>query len=173
MRISSRRSRPRASCWTNRRRASSLTYDEAVEPRLAIISVTDADGHQETTGPVHRSPANPDTLVVLLRSTSARGVVPDLLARDLRGRPSRRGGVHLRGRAESRTGAAVPGSEHLSHRDHATVVGRALGDVRRGDDGDRAVRDEAADSATAYPGGRGREAARVVDCVRRSLPSLG
>ena len=45
-----------------------LTFDEAVEPRLAIISVTDADGHQETTGPVHRSPANPDTLVVPLRS---------------------------------------------------------------------------------------------------------
>jgi copper transport protein len=44
-----------------------LTYDEAVEPRFAIISVTNADGHQETTGPVRRSPANPDTLVVPLR----------------------------------------------------------------------------------------------------------
>jgi copper transport protein len=43
-----------------------LTYDEAVEPRFAIISVTDVDGHQETTGPVHRSPSNPDTLVVPL-----------------------------------------------------------------------------------------------------------
>ncbi len=50
-----------------------LTYDEAVEPRLAIISVTDADGHQETTGPVHRSPANPDTLVVPLRSHLPEG----------------------------------------------------------------------------------------------------
>jgi copper transport protein len=44
-----------------------LTYDEAVEPRLALISVTDADGHQETSGPVRRSPANPDTLVAGLR----------------------------------------------------------------------------------------------------------
>jgi copper transport protein len=44
-----------------------LTYDEAVEPRFAIISVTDAAGHQVTTGPVTRSPANPDTLVVPLR----------------------------------------------------------------------------------------------------------
>jgi len=44
-----------------------LTYDEAVEPRLAIISVTDAQGHQETTGSVHRSSSNPDTLVVPLR----------------------------------------------------------------------------------------------------------
>jgi copper transport protein len=44
-----------------------LTYDEAVEPRFAIISVTNAAGRQETTGPVNRSPANPDTLVVPLR----------------------------------------------------------------------------------------------------------
>jgi copper transport protein len=44
-----------------------LTYDEAVEPRFAIVSVTDAAGRQETTGPVTRSPADPDTLVVPLR----------------------------------------------------------------------------------------------------------
>ena len=50
-----------------------LTYDEAVEPRLAIISVTDTDGHQETTGPVRRSPANPDTLVVPLRAHLPEG----------------------------------------------------------------------------------------------------
>jgi len=50
-----------------------LTYDEAVEPRLAIISVTDADGHQETTGAVRRSPANPDTLVVPLRAHLPEG----------------------------------------------------------------------------------------------------
>jgi copper transport protein len=50
-----------------------LTYDEAVEPRLAIISVTDADGHQETTGPVRRSSANPDTLVVPMRTHLPEG----------------------------------------------------------------------------------------------------
>ena len=44
-----------------------LTFDEAVEPRFAIISVTDAAGHQETTHAVTRSPSNPDTLVVPLR----------------------------------------------------------------------------------------------------------
>jgi copper transport protein len=44
-----------------------LTYDEAVEPRFAIISVTNAAGQQQTTGPVYRSPADPDTLVVPLR----------------------------------------------------------------------------------------------------------
>jgi copper transport protein len=50
-----------------------LTYDEAVEPRFAIISVTDAAGHQETTGPVQRSSANPDTLVVPLRPRLPEG----------------------------------------------------------------------------------------------------
>jgi copper transport protein len=47
--------------------AAELTFDEAVEPRFAIISVTDAAGHQVTTSPVGRSPSNPDTLVVPLR----------------------------------------------------------------------------------------------------------
>jgi copper transport protein len=44
-----------------------LTYDEAVEPRFAIISVTNARGDQQTTAPVHRSPSNPDTLIVPLK----------------------------------------------------------------------------------------------------------
>jgi copper transport protein len=50
-----------------------LTYDEAVEPRFAIISVTNASGKQETAGPVRRSPADPDTLVVPLRPNLAQG----------------------------------------------------------------------------------------------------
>jgi copper transport protein len=50
-----------------------LTYDEAVEPRFAIVSVTDANGKQETTGPVTRSPANPDTLVAPLRPNLPQG----------------------------------------------------------------------------------------------------
>ena len=44
-----------------------LTFDEAVEPRFAIISVTNAKGEQLTTAPVSRSPSNPDTLVVPLK----------------------------------------------------------------------------------------------------------
>ncbi len=44
-----------------------LTYDEAVEPRFAIISVTNVDGEPETVGAVRRSPANPDTLVMPLK----------------------------------------------------------------------------------------------------------
>ncbi len=42
----------------------SLTFDEAVEPRFAIVSVTDASGTQHATAAVQRSSANPDTLVV-------------------------------------------------------------------------------------------------------------
>src|SRR5262249_23126063 len=45
----------------------SLTYDEAVEPRFAIISVTDKDGHQVTSGRPERSPTDPNTLVVPLK----------------------------------------------------------------------------------------------------------
>ncbi len=50
-----------------------LTYDEAVEPRFAIISVTNAAGQQETTGLPTRSAANPDTLVVPLRPRLPQG----------------------------------------------------------------------------------------------------
>jgi copper transport protein len=45
----------------------SLRYSEAVEPRFAIVSVTDANGTRETEAAPHRSPANVDTLVVPLR----------------------------------------------------------------------------------------------------------
>jgi copper transport protein len=41
-----------------------LTYSEAVEPRFAIVSVTDAAAHQETTGPPRRSPSDADTLLI-------------------------------------------------------------------------------------------------------------
>jgi copper transport protein len=45
-----------------------LTYTEAVEPHFAVVSVTDAAGRQETAGPPRRSPADPDTLLVPLRT---------------------------------------------------------------------------------------------------------
>jgi copper transport protein len=44
-----------------------LTYTEAVEPRFATISVTDAAGTQETAGAPRRSAADPKTLVVPVR----------------------------------------------------------------------------------------------------------
>ncbi|MGZ4177614.1 MAG: copper resistance CopC/CopD family protein [Solirubrobacteraceae bacterium] len=50
-----------------------LSYDETVEPRFAIISVTSASGAQEVTGPVRRSAADPATLVVPLRRNLPEG----------------------------------------------------------------------------------------------------
>lgn len=44
-----------------------LTYDEAVEPRFAIISVTNAAGRQEVDGSPRRSSVNPDTLLIPVR----------------------------------------------------------------------------------------------------------
>jgi copper transport protein len=51
-------------------RQVSLTYSEAVEPRFAIVSVTDAEGHQQTAGPPRRSPTDANTLVVPLKRTA-------------------------------------------------------------------------------------------------------
>jgi copper transport protein len=47
-----------------------LTYSEAVEPRFAIVSVTDANGRQQSAGAPTRSPTSPDTLVVPLKRLS-------------------------------------------------------------------------------------------------------
>jgi len=44
-----------------------LTYSEAVEPRFAIVSVTDKLGHLVTDGPPRRSATDADTLVVPLK----------------------------------------------------------------------------------------------------------
>jgi copper transport protein len=45
----------------------SLTYTEAVEPRFAIVSVTDAGGQQVTDAAPRRSPQKPETLLTPLR----------------------------------------------------------------------------------------------------------
>jgi copper transport protein len=43
-----------------------LKYSEAVEPRFAVVSVTDAAGNQQRAGPPRRSATDPTTLVVPL-----------------------------------------------------------------------------------------------------------
>jgi copper transport protein len=43
-----------------------LKYSEAVEPRFAVVSVTDAAGNQQRAGPPRRSATDPTTLVVAL-----------------------------------------------------------------------------------------------------------
>jgi copper transport protein len=48
----------------------SLRYSEPVEPRFAIVSVTDAAGHKVTAGPPRRSPVDADTLLVPLKKLS-------------------------------------------------------------------------------------------------------
>ena len=47
-----------------------LTYSEAVEPRFAVVSVTNAAGGQQIAGSPRRSTADPKTLVVPLRRLS-------------------------------------------------------------------------------------------------------
>jgi copper transport protein len=44
-----------------------LVYSEAVEPRFAIVSVTDSGANLQTAGPPHRSSANADELDVPLK----------------------------------------------------------------------------------------------------------
>ncbi|HKD32693.1 MAG TPA: copper resistance protein CopC [Gaiellaceae bacterium] len=46
-----------------------LTYSEPIEPRFAIVSVTDAAGRQLTSSPPQRAPGSPQTLVTPLRHT--------------------------------------------------------------------------------------------------------
>jgi copper transport protein len=46
-----------------------LTYSEPVEPRFAIVSVTDAAGRQLASGPPQRAPGSPQTLVTPLHHT--------------------------------------------------------------------------------------------------------
>lgn len=62
------RTSPAASATLNKAPAQlAMTYDEAVEPRFMVVSVTDADGHQETSGRPFRSTSNPDTIVTPLK----------------------------------------------------------------------------------------------------------
>lgn len=59
---------PAASVTVNASPATvELTFDEAVEPRFALISVTDVSARSQTSGPLHRAATNPDTLVVPLK----------------------------------------------------------------------------------------------------------
>ena len=62
------RTTPEASVTVNRSPSRvTLTYDEAVEPRFAVISVTDARGRQEIAGAPRALPSDPATLAVPVR----------------------------------------------------------------------------------------------------------
>jgi copper transport protein len=62
------RTTPAASVTVNTLpRQVALVYSEAVEPRFAIVSVTDANANSQTAGPPQRSAANTDELDVPLK----------------------------------------------------------------------------------------------------------
>jgi copper transport protein len=62
------RTSPQGSVTVNRSPADvRLTYSEAVEPRFAIVSVTDATGRQEASGAPFHPPGAPTTLAVRVR----------------------------------------------------------------------------------------------------------
>lgn len=64
---------PQASAELDRQPgAVRLAYDEAVEPRFAIVSVTDAEGRSQVAGAPRRAAGDPSTLEVPLRRL-ARG----------------------------------------------------------------------------------------------------
>ena len=59
------RTTPQASVTVNGSPSQvTLTYSEAVEPRFAVVSVTNAAGRQQTSGSPQASPSDPDTLDV-------------------------------------------------------------------------------------------------------------
>ena len=61
---------PAASVVLNRPpKQVAMTYSEAVEPRFAVVSITDAAGRGVAAGPPGRSPTNPDTLVTKLKAS--------------------------------------------------------------------------------------------------------
>jgi copper transport protein len=66
------RTAPQASVTVNGSPSQvSLTYSEVVEPRFAIVSVTDAAGHQQVSGSPHHLPSDPTTLAVPVRHLAA------------------------------------------------------------------------------------------------------
>ena len=145
-----------------------LTYSEPVEPRFAIVSVTDAAGRQQTAGPPHRSPTDPDTLVVPLKRTRG-GLVPRLLAGDLGRRPSRPGCVHVRRRPERGAGAGVRDPFGLRDGGDAEAHRLPLADVPVRDGVDRPARAAARDRPPRRAARRRHRPASRVDRVPRRL----
>ena len=113
-----------------------LTYSEAVEPRFAIVSVTDAPGARRRRGRRRARRPNPDTLVVPLKQLR-EGWYLVYWRVDLGRRPSGAGRVHLRRRPEP---GPAPQFVIPSISETAATPGlliAALGRLPLGDDGDR------------------------------------
>ena len=137
-----------------------LTYDEAVEPRFAIISVTER-------GRVSRRRPRRCTA---RRRTRTRSSSPCVLrlpegwyliywrAISVDGHPVQGAFTYAVG-PNPGTGAAVPGPEHRRVGDVAESADRAVGDVPVGDERDRPVRVPSADRTTRRQARAGNEPA--------------
>ena len=82
---------PEASALLDRQpKVVSLTYDEVVEPRFAIVSITDQDGRSQVAGSPRRSASDPYTIAVPvpLSSASSESEVRPAAARSLYGAAS-------------------------------------------------------------------------------------
>ena len=144
------------------RRSADLS--EAVEPRFAIVSVTNAAGQQQTAGAPRRSATDADDARRAAQPPFP-GLVPRLLAGDLGRRPSGSRRVHVRCRPKPRAGTAVSGSLDLGDRRDA-----AAGHGPR----NRVPVDHGRDRPL-LPAGRDRasgRAARVGDAPSRGLDRL-
>ena len=132
-----------------------LTFDEAVEPRFAIISVTDAARHSGDDRPRRRSPANPDTLVVPLRPRLPEGwYLVYWRAISVDGHPVQGAFTYAVG-PNPGPAPQFPVPTPVRDGGHAPAAGRALDDVPLGDERDRAAR---AAPAVARPAAVGRRA---------------
>ena len=129
-----------------------LTYDEAVEPRFAIISVTDAAGHQLTTDAADRA-RRPTRTRWSCRSArvSRRAGTSSTGARSPSTATPSSGALHLRRRPEPRAPRRSSSSRRSPRpRPRRRLVVARWVDVPDGDGGDRPVR----------PAHRDRQAAR-------------
>ena len=134
-----------------------LTFSEHIEPRFAVISVTDAQGNQQ----IGRQPGDRARRPEHDLHQGARpspGLVPGLVARDLGRRASSARRVHVRRRAESRAAAAVRHPVARRERGHAEPRQLSLGAAGRAAGVRRAARVPRRDRAAAA--GARRERAR-------------
>ena len=123
-----------------------LTYDEAVEPRFALISVTNAAGHRLAAPLACRSAdaGRPSARTSPKAGTSST-------ACDLRRRSPGARRVHVRGRPEPRPRSGVPLPEILPDGDDAPAGHRALDRLHVRHGGDRPARVPAPDRAAGGP----------------------
>ena len=146
-----------------------LTYSEAVEPRFAIVSVTDAAGHAVTAAPPQRDAANPDTLDVPLRHLPEGWYLVYWRVISVDGHPVRGAFTFAVGpNAGPAPQFVIPSISR--DRGHAAAGRAPLGRLPEPDGRDRAVRPADRDRAPGRPARVRDAAARGLDRVRRSRP---